>query len=168
LGGYIALAFAEIYPEKTKNLILINSHPFADNSEKLINREREIEILKKGKKDFLVNLNIPENFNPDNQLHFKKEIEILSRIAINSSLEGLISSLHGMKIRKDRASVMNSRALKIIWMLGKYDQKIDYYKMISFTEKLTHIKLITMERSGHMGFIEEEELVYQTICENVI
>jgi pimeloyl-ACP methyl ester carboxylesterase len=168
MGGYVALAFAELFPDKIENLILINSHPFADNLEKQINRVREIEMLKKGKKNLLVHLNISENFNPDRKLNFSKEIEKLFRIAMEIDKVSLIASLNGMKIRKDRSFIMSSQLYKFIWFLGKHDQKINYKEMISLTERNQNVKLITMENSGHMGIIEEEEFIYQTLVDTIL
>ena len=53
LGGYVALAFLELFPEMLKGYCLFHSHPFADTPETIEKREREIQIVRSGKK-FLV------------------------------------------------------------------------------------------------------------------
>ncbi|HWS59814.1 MAG TPA: alpha/beta fold hydrolase, partial [Flavobacterium sp.] len=42
MGGYIALAFAELYPDSMKGLVLLNSTSRADSDERKINRDRAI------------------------------------------------------------------------------------------------------------------------------
>jgi pimeloyl-ACP methyl ester carboxylesterase len=168
MGGYVALAFAELFPGKTENLILINSHPFSDNIQKIKNRDREIEFIKKGKKSLLVDLTIPGNFNSPSLSEFKKEIEILKDIAMKIDNETLIASVKGMKNRKDRSSIMYSKAINILWMHGENDQIINYKQMISYAEKINQIKLITLSKSGHMGFIEAEDIVCKSLIENII
>ena len=38
MGGYVALAFAEMYPDAIQNLVLLNSTPAADSVERQIGR----------------------------------------------------------------------------------------------------------------------------------
>ena len=46
MGGYISLAFAEKYESKINTLVLLNSSTEADSSERKINRDRAIKIIK--------------------------------------------------------------------------------------------------------------------------
>jgi pimeloyl-ACP methyl ester carboxylesterase len=39
MGGYVALAFAELYPEYVKGLVLLNSTARADSEERKVNRD---------------------------------------------------------------------------------------------------------------------------------
>jgi pimeloyl-ACP methyl ester carboxylesterase len=43
MGGYVALAFAELYPDTIKGLVLLNSTAKADSAERKINRDRAIK-----------------------------------------------------------------------------------------------------------------------------
>jgi pimeloyl-ACP methyl ester carboxylesterase len=42
MGGYVALAFAELYPDFVKGLVLLNSTQ-KDNHERKLNRDRAIK-----------------------------------------------------------------------------------------------------------------------------
>ena len=44
LGGYVALAFLELFPERLAGYCLFHSHPFADTDEAVERRNREISI----------------------------------------------------------------------------------------------------------------------------
>ena len=46
MGGYVSLAFAELYPENIKGLVLLNSTARADNEERKINRDRAVKAVK--------------------------------------------------------------------------------------------------------------------------
>jgi pimeloyl-ACP methyl ester carboxylesterase len=46
MGGYIALAFAELFPDHVKGLVLLNSTSRADSEERKVNRDRAIEAVK--------------------------------------------------------------------------------------------------------------------------
>ena len=47
MGGYVALAYAELYPESVKGLVLLNSTAKEDSPERKTNRDRAIIAVKK-------------------------------------------------------------------------------------------------------------------------
>ena len=53
MGGYVGLAYVEIYPTSVKNLILLNSTPAADSKERKINRTRALRLIDKNSVVFL-------------------------------------------------------------------------------------------------------------------
>jgi pimeloyl-ACP methyl ester carboxylesterase len=52
MGGYVALAFAELYPDFVK-LVLLNSTAKEDNHERKLNRDRAIKAVKQSYKGFV-------------------------------------------------------------------------------------------------------------------
>ena len=59
MGGYVALAVCERHPQAVAGVVLLHSTPNADSEEKKKNREREIAIVKSGKKELLAKLQYP-------------------------------------------------------------------------------------------------------------
>jgi len=53
MGGYIALAFAKLYPNNVKGLCLMNSTALPDSEEKKTNRDRGIVAVKQNHKTFV-------------------------------------------------------------------------------------------------------------------
>jgi pimeloyl-ACP methyl ester carboxylesterase len=51
MGGYVAMAMLERHPEMVEGIVMLHSTPYADSDEKKANREREIKLIKSGKKD---------------------------------------------------------------------------------------------------------------------
>lgn len=163
MGGYISLAFAELYPEMVDGFGLIHSHPFADKEETKQNRLREIELVKEGKKDLLVNTSIPRGFAEKNLEKFAEQIEENKRIAAANSKKGIIALLNGMRNRKDRSSFLWDTEMSFLFIAGKYD---NYIPFDAITRKvlLPENSLFTvLNDSGHMGFMEEETKTVQTI-----
>ncbi len=69
MGAYIGLAFAEMFPEQTSALCLMNSTALADDKEKQTNRDRGIRAVKQNHKTF-IRLAIPNLFSEDNRVIF--------------------------------------------------------------------------------------------------
>ena len=63
MGGYIALAFAEKYPEETRGLGLFHSTAYADSPQKKESREKNIRFIKKNSPAVFVEQAIPGLFS---------------------------------------------------------------------------------------------------------
>jgi pimeloyl-ACP methyl ester carboxylesterase len=167
MGGYVTLAFAEIFQEKTFAYCLFHSHALADSEEKKISREREIELVKSGKKFLIVNTNIPKTFANDNLVKLSAEVERAKGIALKTKDEGIICALHGMKLRPDRQRVLRESNMPVMIIAGRKDNNIPFgiYEQHFTLAKQTEI--LILENSGHMGFIEETDKSLDGICKFV-
>ncbi len=158
MGGYVTLALAEKAIERLSGFCLFHSTPFADSEEKKENRDREIELVQQGKKELIVNVNIPKAFASNNLELFEAEITRAKEIAMNTPDQGIIAALKGMKLRPDRSDVIAHSPVPVLWIAGKKDNYIDYNIVQSKADILKNGKLLTIENAGHMGFIEEPML----------
>lgn len=157
LGGYVSLALLENHPEYVDQLVLFHSHPFADKEEIKRNRDREIELVKEGKKDLIIQTNIPKAFANDHLNYFSEEIEKAKSIALKTEGDGIIANLRGMKKRPDRSALVKNMKKSFLLIAGTKDNYIDYHTVVPKIELPEQGALVTLEDSGHMGFVEEKE-----------
>lgn len=151
MGGYISLAFAEIYPDKINTLVLLNSSSEADSKERKINRTRAIKVIKTHKEAF-INMGIAALFKEEKQEEFQYLIEKFSTEAFQFPVEGIIAAIKGMRDRKDRTSVLKNFKGKKYMISGIEDPIIPIFN----SEKValeTNTKLHKVN-SGHMSINE--------------
>jgi|AntDeeMinimDraft_5_1070356.scaffolds.fasta_scaffold00337_5 pimeloyl-ACP methyl ester carboxylesterase len=158
LGGYVSLAFTEIFPEKTKSLILLNSTSEADSEERKNNRDRAISFLDSNKEVY-VNMAIKNLFAPQTLERCKTDISVLVKRAQKLSAEAIIATVKGMKNRKDRTEVLRDFSGEKVIIAGKNDPIIPF-EDIQKVSKETHSILKTLP-NGHMGYLENEVEVKQ-------
>lgn len=154
MGGYVALAFAELHPEKVRALVLQNSTSKADSEERKANRDRAIKTVKKDYAGF-VRLSIANLFSPDNRERLIDEIEKVKIEALKTPLQGVVASLEGMKIRKDREVLLHLTPYPKMLILGKKDPVLNYEDSLDQIED-TAVKLVTFP-DGHMSHIENKD-----------
>jgi pimeloyl-ACP methyl ester carboxylesterase len=154
MGGYVALAFAELYPDYVKGLFLLNSSSRADSDERKINRDRAIKAVKQNHTNF-VRISITNLFSEDNREVLAKEIEKVKLQALKTPLQGIVASLEGMKIRKDREVLLHFAPYPIQLVLGKKDGVLIYDDTVDQIEG-TKVELTTFP-DGHMSHIENEK-----------
>jgi pimeloyl-ACP methyl ester carboxylesterase len=154
MGGYVALAFAELYPEVMKGLVLLNSTSKADSDERKTNRDRAIKAVKQNYTAF-VRMSIANLFSEDNRERLDDAIEKVKLEALKTPLQGIVASLEGMKIRKDREVILHFAPYPIELILGKKDGVLIYNDNLEQIEG-TKVQLTTFE-DGHMSHIENEK-----------
>lgn len=154
MGGYVALAFAGLYPEGIKGLVLLNSTSRADSEERKLNRDRAIKVVKKDYSTF-VRLSIVNLFSDDHREQLTDEIEKVKLEALKTPLQGIVASLEGMKIRKDQEALLHFGPYPKMLILGKKDPVLNYEDSIKQIEN-TNVKLVTFPY-GHMSHIENRE-----------
>ena len=154
MGGYVALAFAELYPGKIRGLVLLNSTSKADSEERKANRNRAIKAVKKDYTTF-IRLSITNLFSPDNRELLVDEIEKVKNEALKTPLQGVVASLEGMKIRKDREVLLHLTPYPKMLILGKKDPVLIYETTLEQIED-TAVKLVTFP-DGHMSHIENRD-----------
>ncbi|RTY95766.1 alpha/beta fold hydrolase [Flavobacterium sp. GT3R68] len=153
MGGYVALAFAELYPETVKGLVLLNSTTRADSEERKTNRDRAIVAVKQNYANF-IRMSISNLFSEDNREKLADEIEKVKLEALKTSLQGIVASLEGMKIRPDREVLLHFAPYPILLILGKKDPVLAYEETVEQIEN-TDVPLVTFAH-GHMSHIENE------------
>lgn len=153
MGGYVALAFAELYPKMVKGMVLLNSTAKEDSVDRKINRDRAIKAVKQNYINF-VRMSIANLFSENNRNRLENEIEKVKLEALNTPLQGIVASLEGMKIRKDRQFILKETDFPKILILGEKDGVLIYKDNLLQT-KNTNTELITFP-DGHMSHIENK------------
>lgn len=165
MGGYVTLAFADLFPERLLGYSLLHSTCFADTEEKRKNRDREISLVLCHKIKQIINVNIPKGFASDNAERLSLEVERAKEIAHVNSEDGVVAILNGMKDRPDRTHVLQNPSLPLLLIGGMKDNYIPvdvFEKLISLAP---HASVLRLEESGHMGFIEEGEQVVRALVD---
>lgn len=162
MGGYVALAFAELYPEKMKGLVLLNSTSKEDSPERKKNRSRAIKAVKKDYETF-IRLSIANLFSEENREILVKEIEEVKIQALKTPLQGIVASLEGMKARKDREFLLHTTTFPKLLIIGKKDPVLNYEENLEQI-KSTDIELVTFP-DGHMSSIENQAELLTVLVE---
>ncbi|MDF2192235.1 alpha/beta hydrolase [Paraflavitalea sp. CAU 1676] len=157
MGGYVTLAFAEMYPEKLKAIGLFHSTAYADSEEKKTTRQKGIEFMLQHGGALFIQQTTPNMFAPA----FKKDQpavvqEIVDRYS-NFSTESLVQYYKSMMARPDRTDVLRKSTNPVLFIAGEYDTAIpkEHTMQQSYLPSLSYIHLL--KESGHMGMLEEPE-----------
>ncbi|MCK5856149.1 MAG: alpha/beta hydrolase [Bacteroidales bacterium] len=156
MGGYVALAFAEMYSKQTTGFGVFHSHALADSTEAKINRGRAIQVVKENHKNFISSF-IPDLFTKENKEIYKKEIEVLQSESRKMEKEGIIAALYGMRQRTDKLKLLQNARVPVLFIIGKKDSRTPMELMNKQIGLPKHSEVLILEHIAHMGFIEARE-----------
>lgn len=157
MGGYVALALCERHPELLDGLVLLSSTPYADSPEKAENRRREIALVQAGRKELLSRVAPAAGFAEENRARMADEIEDLTEQVFVTEDEGIVALLNGMITRKDRSEVLRTTKVPVLFILGRKDNYIPVETAEKMVAEHPEARVVWLENSGHMGFLEEPE-----------
>ncbi|MFR9672781.1 MAG: alpha/beta hydrolase, partial [Rikenellaceae bacterium] len=163
MGGYVALSFAERHPQMTDGLVLLSSTPNADSPEKSENREREIALVKAGKKELLAKVAPAAGFAAANRHRMKDYIEDLVEQVYITEDEGVIAILRGMMQRKDQNEMLRSLNARQCFIFGRGDDYISAEVAERVAQNHLQARVVWLESAGHNGHYEEPELTAEAI-----
>lgn len=158
MGGYVALALAQLYPKIFKGLCLMNSTFEADDNERKSLRTRANKMIQTNFSN-MVRMSFANLFAAESKELYKADYENALSEALETSLQGYMAAQEGMRVRLDRFHVFKTLKAKKLILMGLKDPVID---ATILKEKVKHSDIDIAEFSkGHMSHIENKsELSY--------
>lgn len=165
MGGYIALAFAEKYPESLAALGIIHSHPYEDSTEKKEARQKSIEFIENNGSAPYVRQLIPKLFPSEYASAHPQIVQPLVNKALTFDPKGIINALNAMKNRPDRTHLLKSVEIPVLFIVGKLDELEPTEKLIDQTHLPNIASIHLLEQVGHMGLFEVPETISHLIAD---
>ena len=151
LGGYIALALAEAFPERLVGLVTVTSHARADSPDKLESRFEQARQARlegiKGMRDELVERMMPEGelAQPD---------EHMCEVVSSSSSEGFANVQEAMAKRPNRLNVLRSLSCPVLAIAGGKDRILPREIALEVAENAQQGRAVCLPEVGHLAMIE--------------
>lgn len=162
MGGYAALAFADLYPDMLNGLVLINSSARADSKQKKLNRTRGIALCRENHLTF-IRQSLPLLFREADREKYRTQIKHLIQEASRMSAQGIIAALEGMKVRNSREILLKFPPYPVLFVAGKEDPVLSWEDIEPQTKRSERIKSLIFDEGGHMSFIENEAVLYKNL-----
>lgn len=165
MGGYVALAYAEKYPERTHGLGLFHSTAYADSEERKTIRRRGIEFIKENGAGKFLQQAVPNLFSAPFKEQFPDKVQHYLHQYADFSGEALIQYYEAMINRPDRTMVFRETTAPVLFVIGAADQTIPPEQVLPQTY-LPNISWVEVLReSAHMGMLEEPEKTYRVLAQ---
>lgn len=158
MGGYVALAFADLFPFTLRGLGLVNSHALPDSEQHRASRQAVCEQVKENRASYIVNF-VPTLFDDANRAALSQDIKDLQDQCLYIRTESIVAAQQGMMDRPSRIGVLEQLEVPVLFIYGKNDNRIPLEIAISQAMMPRHAEILLLDRVGHMSFMENREYV---------
>ena len=160
MGGYVGLCLLEMFSEKIKHFVLLNSTAQPDTEGKKINRERALKIVAQ-QKDSYARMGVINLFSEDSRGLYPENIQQLITIAQKTTIQGISAALRGMMERRRKEEILkNYKGGKLI-VAGESDPVLIFEN--SYKEaKLVGAQFMSLA-GGHMSYIESKNQLNEVL-----
>jgi len=159
MGGYITLAFADMFADKLQGFGFVHSSAFADNEEKQATRKKAIKIMEENGGYSFLKSTTPNLFSETYKNTDPERIAALIEQGKNFSIVALVQYYTAMIKRPDRTEVLKKSSAPVLFIIGTNDVAApldDLLKQVHLP-KISYIHVI--EGVGHMSMWEKPEEV---------
>lgn len=163
MGGYIALAFAEKYPDMLEGFGLFNSTAYADDEAKKHQRNQTIELLRNhGTETFIKNTAgnlFGDRYKELYPERIKAHIEHFGKLPADALIAGIVA----MRNRPDRTAVLAAMPFPVLFIIGMQDKLIPFESCISLSEYPKQSYPFILAEAGHLGMVERPDATARMI-----
>ncbi len=163
MGGYIGLAYAEMFPKDLKAFGLILSRVFEDGEEKKAGRRKLIDFVERNGAEPIVRDLYKLIFNDSFRTEHPDVIEFFVETAKRFPKEGIMRAAEAMLNRPGRARVWEELECPKLLLAGAEDKLIDRETNLRQASLSDNSLVLIEENMSHMGIVEEPERVAEII-----
>jgi len=157
MGGYIALAYAELYEQEMNGLGLFHSSAFADDEERKNARQKGIDFMEKYGAPAFLQQTIPNQFGSEFKADHRAEIDQLLKAAQDFDNVSLIQYYQAMMQRSDRRHILKTFAKPILFIMGEKDKTLNLQDILAQSHQPWRSHVYILKNAAHMGMWEEKE-----------
>jgi pimeloyl-ACP methyl ester carboxylesterase len=151
MGGYVALAFARLYPERVRGLGLVSSQVLADAPERKEGRYKSAADVAENGIGSVVETMTPK-FTADEKL------QSYARAAMERQQPAAyIGALKAMAERTDSTPLLSTFHFPVVIIHGDSDALIPIDRAREVKDALPHAHLVEIQGAGHMPMMEAKE-----------
>jgi pimeloyl-ACP methyl ester carboxylesterase len=158
MGGYIALSFAERFPDRLKAMGLFHSTALADSEEKKAMRLRSIGFMERYGAEAFLREAIPnlyaETFRVAHPDVVAKHVE---RSRLNLGVRALVSYYRAMMERPDRTDVLKTLGKPVLMVIGEEDKTVNLQDILPQCALPEECHMHIWPGVAHMGMREVPE-----------
>lgn len=148
MGGYVALEFARLFPQRLLGLALVASHPYADPPGKKMERMKTIEEVQQA------GVAIALADYPQKLSHVPAIQDFTRPIIDATSSATVVGSLQAMAVRRDNSAILRQSDFPTAILLGGRDQFVSTEMQLRLKSEFKNTKFTGIRDASHMLMME--------------
>jgi pimeloyl-ACP methyl ester carboxylesterase len=165
MGGYTAMAFADLYPERLAGLSMVHSSAGADTEEKKETRRKSVELIRKGGKEPFVRQMVPALFADEFRTGNPGAVQQQVTSGLEMKPGNMIAFYNAMMNRPDRIAILSKVDFPVQWIIGRED-KIASPETVLPQSRLAIVNFVSVYNGcGHMSMLEKPDRLVKDLAD---
>jgi 3-oxoadipate enol-lactonase len=154
MGGYVALAFYRLFPERVRALLLADTRPQADTDEARLNREETAtRVLREGIRT-IADTMLPKLLAPATQAERPEIVARISDMILHTDPQGAAAALRGMALRRDQTKLLREIKCPALIVVGSLDAITPVADAELMRREISGSRLEVIAGAGHVSNVE--------------
>lgn len=154
MGGYVALAFLERWPEHVEGLILCNTRSTADTPEGKIAREATaVDALEKGSA-VIARAMLPKVLSVHTRTERPEIARSVEHLMARQRPETIAAAARGMAQRPDRTQVLREVRVPVLIITGEHDELMPLATSEAMAKAAPGAQLVVLPQAAHLSNLE--------------
>ena len=159
MGGYAAMAFARLFPERLASLCLLNTKAAPDTAEQRAGREKGAALALAQGAAAVTGPLLPKLVAHGLPARDPALFARVGRLAQSASAQGVHDALLGMAARADAAQWLGTCRAPTLVVAGEHDQVIALAEVEALARLVPGARLEVVAGAGHYAFLERPAAV---------
>ena len=156
MGGYAAMAFVRLFPQRASAVALIATKATADTDDARKNRERQANLALQTGPDAVVAEFAPKLISLDPPAGVRRRVD---ELASRATAQGIADALRGMALRRDSVPDLPGWNVPTLVIAGESDQLMARTELETLANNIPRARLAVVPGAGHLPFLEKPRLV---------
>jgi 3-oxoadipate enol-lactonase len=154
MGGYAALGFARLYPQRVRALILADTKADPDDEDGRANRDKMIQLATDRGPAAVVEQLLPRLLAPGTAARRPDVVRFVRETAGRLKAEGIVTALKAMRDRPDARPGLAHISFPTLVIVGDQDAVTPPEKARELTGQIPDAHLVTIPDAGHLSNLE--------------
>ena len=154
MGGYVALAFTRLFPERVRALVLADTRPQADTDEARRTREETAARALDEGMHTIANAMLPKLLAPSTQAERPEIVARVREMIMHTVPQGAASALRGMAVRRDQTEFLREINCPTLILVGSLDRITPPADAELMKREIRGARLEVIAGAGHVSNVE--------------
>ncbi|HZE73512.1 MAG TPA: alpha/beta fold hydrolase [Pyrinomonadaceae bacterium] len=157
MGGYVALSFCRLFPERVSALVLADTRASADTAEGKQNRAKQAERALSEGLEGIADEMLPKLLSPETLATRPEIAEQLRKMIIQTKPEGASAALKAMATRDDQTVFLSQITKPTLIVVGRDDAITPLTDSELMHREIEGSHLEVIEGAGHVSNLEQPD-----------
>ena len=154
MGGYAALAFARLYPQRVRALVLADTKADPDDESGRANRDRLIQLGADQGPAAVIDQLLPKMLAPGAAERNPDLARLVRETAGGQKAEGIVAALKALRDRPDARPGLSHISFPTLVIVGEQDAITPPEKAQELASQIPNARLVTIPGAGHLSNLE--------------